>query len=103
MRSVRCKAEPQISEAFLTGAGIGWHEHDEGVFLGCEQFFRPGYIANLVPSWIPALDGVAGKLRDGATVADIGCGLGASTILLASGVPELLGSPGRTTTTSRSR
>jgi ubiquinone/menaquinone biosynthesis C-methylase UbiE len=82
------KAEPRITEAFRTGAGMGWHEHDQGVFLGCEQFFRPGYIANLIPSWIPALDGVAGKLRDGATVADIGCGLGASTILLARQYPN---------------
>jgi hypothetical protein len=63
------KAEPRITEAFRTGAGLGWHEHDEGVFLGCEQFFRPGYIASLIPSWIPALDGVAGKLQAGATVA----------------------------------
>ena len=82
------KAEPRITEAFRTGAGMGWHEHDEGVFLVCEQFFRPGYIANLIPSWIPALDGVAGKLRAGATVADIGCGLGASTILLAQEYPN---------------
>jgi len=82
------KAEPRITEAFRTGAGMGWHEHDEGVFLGCEQFFRPGYIANLVPSWIPALDGVPDKLRAGAKVADIGCGLGASTILLAQEYPN---------------
>jgi ubiquinone/menaquinone biosynthesis C-methylase UbiE len=70
------------------GAGISWHEHDEDVFLGCEQFFRPGYIANLASSWIPALDGVEGKLRAGAKVADIGCGLGASTILLAREYPN---------------
>ena len=82
------KAEPQITEAFRTGTGLGWHQQDEDVFTGCEQFFRPGYRANLVPSWIPALDGVAGKLRDGATVADIGCGLGASTILLAQEYPN---------------
>jgi ubiquinone/menaquinone biosynthesis C-methylase UbiE len=82
------KAEPQITEAFRTGAGMGWHEHDEDVFAGCEAFFRPGYIANLIPSWIPALDGVDGKLRAGATVADIGCGLGASTILLAQEYPN---------------
>jgi ubiquinone/menaquinone biosynthesis C-methylase UbiE len=67
---------------------MGWHEHDEDVFTGCEQFFRPGYIANLVPSWIPALDGVEGKLQAGGTVADIGCGLGASTILLAQHYPN---------------
>jgi ubiquinone/menaquinone biosynthesis C-methylase UbiE len=82
------KAEPQITEAFRTGAGMGWHEHDDDVFTGCEQFFRPGYIANLIPSWIPALDGVQDKLRAGAKVADIGCGLGASTILLAQEYPD---------------
>ena len=82
------RAEPQITEAFRTGAGLGWHEQDNDVFLGCEQFFRPGYIANLVPSWIPALDGVQVKLEAGATVADIGCGLGASTILLAQEYPN---------------
>jgi ubiquinone/menaquinone biosynthesis C-methylase UbiE len=81
------KAEKRISEAFRTGAGMGWHEHDEDVFLGCEQFFRPGYAANLVPSWIPALHDVPDKLRAGAKVADIGCGLGASTILLAREYP----------------
>jgi 2-polyprenyl-3-methyl-5-hydroxy-6-metoxy-1,4-benzoquinol methylase len=82
------KAERRITDAFRTGAGMGWHEHDEDVFLGCEQFFRPGYIASLVPSWIPALDGVEDKLRAGAKVADIGCGLGASTILLAREYPN---------------
>jgi ubiquinone/menaquinone biosynthesis C-methylase UbiE len=82
------RAEPRITDAFRTGAGFGWHEHDEDVFTGCEQFFRPGYIANLIPSWIPALDGVAEKLRTGAVVADIGCGLGASTVLLAQEYPK---------------
>jgi len=82
------KAEPRITEAFRTGAGMGRHEHDQDVFTGCEQFFRPGYIANLIPSWIPALDGVADKLQAGAKVADIGCGLGASTILLAQHYPN---------------
>ena len=82
------KAERRITDAFRTGTGMGWHEHDEDVFLGCEQFFRPGYIANLVQSWIPALDGVEDKLRAGAKVADIGCGLGASTILLAHEYPN---------------
>jgi ubiquinone/menaquinone biosynthesis C-methylase UbiE len=82
------KAEPRITDAFRTGAGMGWHEHDEDVFLGCEQFFRPGYVANLVTSWIPALDGVDGKLRSGAKVADIGCGFGASTVLLAREYPN---------------
>ena len=82
------RSVPRITEAFRTGAGMGWHEHDDDVFTGCEQFFRPGYIANLIPSWIPALDGVTDKLRDGAKVADIGCGLGASTILLAQAYPN---------------
>jgi ubiquinone/menaquinone biosynthesis C-methylase UbiE len=82
------RAEPQITEAFRTGSGLGWHEHHQDVFAGCEQFFRPGYIANLIPSWIPALDGVLDKLHAGATVADIGCGLGASTILLGSEFPN---------------
>jgi ubiquinone/menaquinone biosynthesis C-methylase UbiE len=77
------QANEQIADAFRTGNGFGWHEHDEDVFVGCELFFRPGYVANLVPSWIPALEGVEEKLRNGAKVADIGCGLGASTILLA--------------------
>jgi len=81
------RAEPQITEAFRSGAGFGWHQHDGDVFVGCEQFFRPGYMANLVPSWIPALDGVQDKLQAGGTVADIGCGLGASTILLAQEFP----------------
>ena len=77
----------QITERFRTGAGFGWHEHDHNVFVGCEQFFRPGYVANLVSSWIPAMSGVDQKLRDGALVADIGCGLGASSILLATEYP----------------
>jgi ubiquinone/menaquinone biosynthesis C-methylase UbiE len=82
------KAEPRITEAFRTGTGMGWHEHEQGVFIGCDQFFRPGYTANLIPSWIPALDGVHDKLRAGAKVADIGCGLGASTIMLAQEYPN---------------
>jgi ubiquinone/menaquinone biosynthesis C-methylase UbiE len=82
------RAEPRITEAFRTGAGMGWHEQDADVFTGCEQFFRPGYIASLIPSWIPALDGVEDKLRAGAAVADVGCGLGASTILLAQEYPN---------------
>jgi ubiquinone/menaquinone biosynthesis C-methylase UbiE len=82
------KANDRITAAFKSGDGVGWHEHDENVFVGCEQFFRPGYIANLVPSWIPALEGVEAKLRAGAKVADLGCGLGASTVLLAQEYPE---------------
>ena len=79
--------EPSIREAFRSGAGVGWHEHNDGVFSGCERFFRPGYAANLVASWIPALDGVEEKLRAGASVADVGCGHGASTILMAEAYP----------------
>jgi len=79
---------PQIESAFRTGAGFGWHEHDAGVATGCERFFRPGYNANLVSSWLPALDGVEDKLRVGAQVADVGCGLGASTRLMAASYPR---------------
>jgi ubiquinone/menaquinone biosynthesis C-methylase UbiE len=82
------QAVPQITEAFRTGAGMGWHEHDLDVFVGCEQFFRNSYLAHLTSEWIPALDGVQDKLTAGATVADIGCGLGASTILLAQAFPN---------------
>jgi SAM-dependent methyltransferase len=81
------KAEPEITEAFRTGAGVGWHQHDTDVFLGCERFFRPGYSANLVSSWLPALDGVVERLHAGIRVADIGCGHGASTTLMAQAFP----------------
>src|SRR5271169_6337427 len=76
-------AVPRITESFRTGAGMGWHEHDDGVFHGCEKFFRPGYAANLVSTWIPALHDVKEKLDRGARVADVGCGKGASTMLMA--------------------
>ncbi len=69
-------AVPRIAESFRTGAGMGWHEHEDGVFHGCEKFFRPGYAANLVSSWIPALNDVKEKLEAGARVADVGCGQG---------------------------
>jgi ubiquinone/menaquinone biosynthesis C-methylase UbiE len=81
-------AVPRIAESFRTGAGMGWHEHDDGVFHGCEKFFRPGYAANLVSTWIPALDGVKQKLEAGARVADVGCGKGASTVLMAKAFPN---------------
>ncbi|HYP44710.1 MAG TPA: class I SAM-dependent methyltransferase [Propionibacteriaceae bacterium] len=82
------RAEPQITEAFRTGAGFGWHEHHEDVFVGCDAFFRPGYVAELIPNWIPALHGVEDKLAAGARVADLGCGLGSSSVLLASAFPN---------------
>ena len=80
--------EPKIEEAFRTGAGVGWHEHSTCLFRGTERFFRPGYNANLVENWIPALEGVTQKLEAGATVADVGCGHGASTIIMAQAFPN---------------
>jgi SAM-dependent methyltransferase len=82
------RAVPKLTERFRTGEGLGWHEHDHGLFRGTELFFRPGYAANLMTSWIPALDGVEAKLQAGANVADVGCGLGASTILMAEAYPN---------------
>src|ERR1700756_4922507 len=81
-------AVPRIAESFRTGDGMGWHEHVDGVFHGCEKFFRPGYAANLVSSWIPALHDVGEKLEAGARVADVGCGKGASTLLMAKAFPK---------------
>jgi len=82
------KAIPKMAKAMQTGLGLGWHEHDTALFHGTERFFRPGYVANLVNSWIPALDGVEARLKAGAKVADIGCGHGASTIIMAQAYPE---------------
>lgn len=82
------KAVPKMIERFRTGDGLGWHEHDADLFCGTELFFRPGYNANLVSNWIPSLDGVEGKLKAGARVADIGCGLGASTVIMAQAFPN---------------
>jgi SAM-dependent methyltransferase len=81
-------AVPRIADSFRTGEGMGWHEHVDGVFHGCEKFFRPGYAANLVSAWIPALRDVKEKLEAGARVADVGCGKGASTLLLAKAFPK---------------
>jgi SAM-dependent methyltransferase len=80
--------EPKVAEAFRTGKGVGWHEHSKCLFSGTERFFRPGYSANLVSNWIPALDGVEEKLKAGAKVADVGCGHGASTIVMAQAYPN---------------
>ena len=77
-----------IIEAAGTGDGVGWGEHNSDVHVGCERFFRPTYTAHLVNDWIPALDGVVEKLTSGATVADVGCGHGASTILMAEAFPR---------------
>lgn len=82
------KDEEKLTEIFRTGQGFGWHEHEKGLFEGCERFFRPTYLANLTTTWIPALDGVEAKLRAGAKVADVGCGHGASTILMAQAYPQ---------------
>jgi 2-polyprenyl-3-methyl-5-hydroxy-6-metoxy-1,4-benzoquinol methylase len=82
------KDEPKITQAFRTGEGVGWHEHDANLFFGTERFFRPNYAANLMPKWIPALDGVEERLKRGATVADVGCGHGASTMLMARAFPK---------------
>jgi 2-polyprenyl-3-methyl-5-hydroxy-6-metoxy-1,4-benzoquinol methylase len=82
------RAAPRVIDAFRTGKGVGWHEHDPELFAGTERFFRPGYNANLVPSWIPSLEGVEAKLKSGAQVADVGCGHGASTIILAKAYPK---------------
>jgi SAM-dependent methyltransferase len=82
------RAEPRITESFRTGTGMGWHEQDHDVFVGCDAFFRPGYLAHLTTSWIPALDGVDAALAAGGRVADVGCGLGASSVLVAQAYPR---------------
>jgi len=79
---------PRVTEAAKSGAGLGWHEHNHDVYDGCERFFRPGYNANLISTWLPALDGVVEKLELGAKVADVGCGHGSSTILMAQAFPN---------------
>jgi len=80
--------EEKLTDAFREGRGFGWHEHDKDLFLGCERFFRPTYLMHLVSEWIPALTGVDAKLKAGARVADIGCGHGASTMLMAKAYPK---------------
>ena len=79
---------PKVTAAFKTGEGVGWADHSHNLFEGVERFFRPGYNANLVTEWLPALDGVVAKLEAGAKVADVGCGHGASTIILAQAFPK---------------
>jgi SAM-dependent methyltransferase len=82
------KAIPRIKQVMQTGLGLAWHEHDTALFHGTERFFRPGYAANLATSWIPALEGVEARLKAGAHVADVGCGHGASTVIMAQAYPE---------------
>jgi SAM-dependent methyltransferase len=78
----------RLPELARSGAGYGWHEHNTDVHEGCERFFRPSYNAHLVAEWLPALDGVVAKLERGARVADVGCGYGASTIIMAQAFPR---------------
>jgi SAM-dependent methyltransferase len=86
--AVACLADqPQILEAFRTGEGVAWGDHHPDVYTGCERFYRPGYVANLVSSWIPAVAGLEARLGEGIAVADVGCGLGTSTRILASAYP----------------
>jgi 2-polyprenyl-3-methyl-5-hydroxy-6-metoxy-1,4-benzoquinol methylase len=80
-------ATDTITERFRTGEGFSWGSHDQHVLGGCERFFRPGYLNNLTTTWIPALEGVETKLKKGARVADVGCGHGASTLLLSQAYP----------------
>jgi SAM-dependent methyltransferase len=82
------KDEPTITAAFRTGKGVGWHEHHADLFHGTARFFRPGYAANLISSWLPALEGVVPRLEAGARVADIGCGHGITTVLMAKAFPR---------------
>lgn len=82
------KSESRITESFRTGRGMGWHEHDPELFIGAERFYKPQYLTHLTSSWLPALQGVEDKLKKGARVADIGCGYGASTIIMAQAYPN---------------
>ncbi|MBL8234439.1 MAG: methyltransferase domain-containing protein, partial [Bryobacterales bacterium] len=82
------KIQPALERAFKTGEGVGWDAHDHQLFHGVERFFRSGYVAHLVADWIPALDGVMQRLKEGIRVADMGCGFGASTILMAQAFPK---------------
>jgi SAM-dependent methyltransferase len=82
------QVSPRLERSFRDGLGIGWHEHDDGVFCGTARFFEPSYRSELVESWIPALDGASARLGAGARVADVGCGHGLSTLLMAEAFPR---------------
>jgi SAM-dependent methyltransferase len=82
------KDEPRMLESVRSGKGMGWHEHHPDLFVGTEKFFRPSYVGNLLTSWLPALDGVEARLRGGATVADVGCGHGVTTVMMAQAFPR---------------
>ncbi|HEX8569966.1 MAG TPA: class I SAM-dependent methyltransferase [Caulobacteraceae bacterium] len=90
MYAANARDYPKLVSAFRTGEGVGWHQHDRCLFSGVERFFRSGYEYHLVPEWLPALDGVVDKLRAGASVADVGCGHGASTLIMARAFPNSL-------------
>ncbi len=83
-----CVDEPKITDAFKSGEGLGWGEHSDCLFCGTEKFFRPGYKASLVSDWLPSLEGVVEKLERGAEVADVGCGHGASTLVMGEAFPN---------------
>lgn len=86
--AVACLSDrSRILDAFRTGHGVAWGEHDPDVFTGCDRFFRPGYVANLVSSWIPAVAGLPERLVTGIAVADVGCGLGSSARIMADTYP----------------
>jgi 2-polyprenyl-3-methyl-5-hydroxy-6-metoxy-1,4-benzoquinol methylase len=82
------EVQPRVQEAFRNGGGIDWGDHGPCLFCSTARFFRPGYLNNLIQNWLPALDGVVAKLRDGARVADVGCGHGWSTVFMAQTFPK---------------
>ena len=86
--SANYRDEGRILDAFRSGRGVGWHERDENLFVGTAKFFRPNYVGNLVGSWLPALEGVVPRLEKGVRVADVGCGYGSSTLLMAAAFPK---------------